>query len=659
MCGIAGLIGNRQVNASALYGMVAVQSHRGPDGDGFWFAADGRVALGHRRLAILDLSDKGRQPMADSSGQFIITFNGEIYNYLEIREELRQLGHYFCSDSDTEVILEAYKEWNEACLDRFNGMFAFALYDQSTNRIFCARDRYGEKPFLFVHDKDFFAFASEYKALLYLSEVSLDYDEFRLLRSLHNASTGLDADRATVFRSIFQLKPAEKLILNVATLESQISKYWDVRTDSDVATLTEADTVSRFRDLLSDSVRIRMRSDVRVGSCLSGGLDSTAIVCLARGLRKDNSSYHCFTGRFPGAVSDEWEYAKEVAEQPGITSHVVIPTAQGFVDELPTFMWYNELPVGSSSQYAQWCVFRLAKENQVTVLLDGQGADELLGGYEQYFRYYVAALREANEADLLRRELPMIKRRYPHALIEPWRSLRDRLPLAIRHAVANCTGWGTSFLFGIRPNLARKLNEANVIERNKRFNALTSALYQDSFGKFLTTLLRYGDRNSMAHSREVRLPFCDHRLADFVFSLPPTFLMGSSQTKRLLRESMRGILPEKIRSRWNKQGFLPPQREWVRDVLFENIEQIVYDPSFADSSVWNPAWWRKALVRLQRGEGQLAQALWQLLMAESWKRYFIKRFTSADRISVFEQQIASVRSGPVTRASGNFSGICS
>ncbi len=636
MCGIAGIIGNRTINADALYQMTAVQSHRGPDGDGHRLFADGKVALGHRRLAIIDLSEKGLQPMEDTSGRFVITFNGEIYNYLEIREELRSLGHYFESNSDTEVILEAYKEWGESCLNRFNGMFAFALFDQNSNTVFCARDRYGEKPFLFAEGKDFVAFASEYKAILQLSEVSLEYDEFRLLRGLHNPGTGLDADRDTVFCSISQLRPGEKLTIDVSTLKITIGRYWDIEPAPELEKLSEKDAIIRFRELLSDSVRLRMRSDVPVGSCLSGGLDSSAIVCLALNLINKSAKYHCFTGRFPGSASDEWEYAKEIVNQCGVVSHVTEPTVKRFIEDLPEFMWYNELPVGSSSQYAQWCVFRLAKENGVTVLLDGQGSDELLGGYEQYFRQYVLALQESGQGQLLKDEVPKIRARYPLALSPPLRSVRDKLPLALRHPIATRLGAGTNLLFGIRRQVASRLNKVNAPIRDKRFNPLASTLYQDSFGRFLTTLLRYGDRNSMAHSREVRLPFCDHRIAEFVLSLPPTYLMGGVQTKRLLRNSMRGVLPEKIRQRWNKQGFLPPQDRWFQGGLLETAKDIIYDAEFQNSELWNAKWWQSALRRFRNGNSQLGWVLWAPLMTESWKKYFIRRLQRQERFSVFQ-----------------------
>lgn len=625
MCGIAGIVGLGPASGAAIRRMTKVQRHRGPDGEGVWFSPDGRVALGHRRLAIIDLSERAAQPMVDPTGRYVITYNGEIYNYIEIRGELKRLGVSFRSDSDTEVILEAYKQWGRSCLDRLNGMFAFAIYDMAAGKLFCARDRFGEKPFLFTKGKDFFAFASEYKALLQLKEVSLEYDEFRLLRGLHNASTGLDADNDTVFPAIKQLRPSEKLMLDTRTLKYRIEKYWDVAINPDVARLSGQEAFEQFRNLIIDSVRLRMRSDVPVGSCLSGGLDSSAIVSLIRKEIHPDGEYHTFTGRFPGTWADEWEYAKAIVDETGVISHTVEPTAERFAEELPEFMWYNELPVGSSSQYAQWCVFRLAREHGVTVLLDGQGADEMLGGYEQYFQCYVSSLREAGEEYRLARELPEIRRRYPLALAPPLRSIRDRAPFALRHAVAGLTGKGTNMLFGMRRDVAERLRQVNAAQQDHRFNPLASALYQDTFGKYLTTLLRYGDRNSMAHSSEVRLPFCDHRIAEFVFSLPSWYLMGNAQTKRILRESMRGILQEKVRTRWNKQGFRPPQDLWFRGPLFEMAREIIESREFEQSGIWSHRWWRNVLKRIQNGEGHLGWSLWQPLMMEAWRRYFVGR----------------------------------
>ena len=237
-----------------------------------------------------------------------------------------------------------------------------------------------------------------------------------------------------------------------------------------------------------------------------------------------------------------WNYAVQVVAATNARSHVVEPTVEGFLDDLSEFIWLNELPVGGSSQYAQWAVFRLAKEQGVTVLLDGQGADEVLGGYEQYFMKYVDSLRASGDTKRLARELPQIRARYPLALPRSIRGLRDRLPFRTRHWISNQFGIGTSLLYGLRPEVAELVGRENALPDIPGFDPLANALVQDSFGRFLTTLLRYGDRNSMAHSREVRLPFCDHRIAEFIFALPPHLLMGEVQTKRLLRESMRDIL---------------------------------------------------------------------------------------------------------------------
>jgi len=627
MCGIAGIIAAR-VERHIIERMITMQAHRGPDGDGIWMesvAADRELALGHRRLSILDLSDAGAQPMRDASGQYAIVFNGEIYNYLDVAAELRALGVRFHSHSDTEVLLEAYKWWGAACLDRLNGMFAFAIYDKPRGMLFCARDRYGEKPFLFGLGKNFFAFASEYKALLQHPGLSLDIDEMSLLRAAYNSSTGLDANRQTVFRSVQQLLPGEAMEVDVRTLRQRIWRYWQIAPTDAPDNRPEADIFAGFRDVLTDAVRLRLRSDVPVGSCLSGGLDSSAIVCLVRGVLGDDVPYNTFTGRFPGTHADEWQYAEQVVRATGVLSHVVEPTAEKFVDDLPHFMWFNELPVGGSSQYAQWSVFRLAKENGVTVLLDGQGSDEILGGYEQYFAHYVQSLREAGDEARLAHELPLIRERYPLALTPSARALRDRLPFRFRHWLSHHRGIGTNLLYGLRPEVATQIAQETALLRLPGFNPLANALVQDSFARFLTTLLRYGDRNSMAHSREVRLPFCDHRIAEFVMRLPPHLLMGKVQTKRLLRESMRGILPEGIRARWNKQGFRPPQELWFQSPRFLALaRETLAGASFRSSPYWLPQWWNTALLRIEGGERHLDTALWQPLVIEWWREHFVK-----------------------------------
>jgi asparagine synthase (glutamine-hydrolysing) len=629
MCGIAGFIGPHADRPGVNRRALDLIAHRGPDGEGSWLSPDAQVWLGHRRLSIIDLSDKGAQPMHSRDGRFVLVFNGEIYNYVELRAELRAMGAEFLSDSDSEVIIEGYRLWGDEMLARLNGMFAFALLDRRTGRLLCARDRYGEKPFQFVAGNGFFAFASEYKSLLAFPEVRPDYDEMRLVAEAVQPGTGADCDRRTVFNDISQLLPGEALSLDVASFKVGIWKYYSVAFGPDRQFADPREAMTEFRDLFVDSVRIRMRSDVTVGSCLSGGLDSSAIVGIARHLLGADAPYHTFTGRFPGTPADEWSYASEAIAANRVISHVVEPTVERFMDDLPAFMWHNELPVGSSSQFAQWCVFGLAKEHGITVLLDGQGADELLGGYEQYFALYLQSLEERGNSARLAAELPAIRERYPAALVSPSSAWRDRLPLGIRHMLADRLNKGSDIRFGIQPGLGRHFTEGRERKPQGSGDSLRDALHEDSFGRFLTTLLRYGDRNSMAHSREVRLPFCDHRLAEFVFSLPPEYLMGEVQTKRLLRESLREFLPERIATRWNKQGFRPPQDLWFTAKPFlALVRDTLSTTSFRQNSIWRHGWWHKALDRIEAGETGLAWQVWQPFICEMWKTHFVERVTS-------------------------------
>ncbi|MEK9723266.1 MAG: asparagine synthase (glutamine-hydrolyzing) [Rhodospirillaceae bacterium] len=632
MCGIAGIVARRAVNRAAVEAMMDGMAHRGPDGAGLWMDDAGRVAIGHRRLAIIDPTPAGDQPMLDPAGERVLSYNGEIYNYVEVRERLKAEGRSFVSGSDSEVLMQACAAWGEAGLSEINGMFAFALLDRRAGKLFCARDRFGEKPFLYVATPEFFAFASEYRALLSLAEVAADIDTGRLLAFLHQPRRGLDDGADTVFPAIRQLRAGERLSVDTQTLAVTVEPYWKPRIAATPAGLTEADAVDRFRELLTDSVAIRIRSDVPVGSCLSGGLDSGSIVCLNRRHLGDGPAYHVFTGRFPGSAADEGPFAQAVVDATGVTSHVTEPSPERFLDELPNFVWMNELPVGSASQYAQWCVFRLAAETGVTVLLDGQGADEVLAGYEQYFAPYLRAraARGAMEAG----EDAAIRARYPSALPTAGQAWTAGLPSGLRHRLANWTGRGSDFRFGLAPDVAAGIADAKAEDRDGS-DALAAALLDDAFHAHLPTLLRYGDRNSMAHSREVRLPFCDHRIAELALSLPPEMLMGGAETKRLVRQAMRGVLPDAVRKRWNKQGFLPPQDDWLAGPLRAWAAETFTSAAFAGRGFWNVRWWRRALERFDAGERHLAWSIWKPLIGEAWLTHFRDRVKSEPRQSVF------------------------
>ena len=596
--------------------MVALMAHRGPDGSNTWASGNGQIVFGHRRLAIIDTSSANAQPMLSRDGSLAITYNGEIYNYRELRSELEGQGVRFATQGDVEVILAAWQVWGQECVTRFNGMFAIALWDDRRRVLFCARDRFGEKPFLYTSGNGFFAFASEYKALLALNGVTADIVPERVARFLVSPADGLDRGQETAFAGIKQLPPAHRLLIS-ENLEPNLECYWDGNPDPKAAELGLVDAAARFRDLLEDSVTLRLRSDVTVGSCLSGGLDSGSIACLIRRLLGDRAPYHTFSGRFLGTAADEGKEMDVIANAIHPIRHEVSPNPARLMEELENFAWANELPVDSASQYAQYCVFRKARETGVTVLLDGQGADEILGGYEQYFASFLA---ESGSADDM-----AIRKRYPGALdqVEAWHL---RLPTNVRRWLAMITSRGTDISFGLKRELVPSA-------RLERPSTLQSALRRDALDGFLATLLRYGDRNSMAHSVEVRLPFTDHRLFEFAQGLPAQILMGDAQTKRILRESMIGILPESIRTRWRKQGFVPPHDAWLQTGLLSAIKDKIMAPTFAQSIFWEPDWWQNAVKRFESGDAGLASALWKLLAIESWLDHFVRRASSQPKHS--------------------------
>jgi asparagine synthase (glutamine-hydrolysing) len=628
MCGIAGIAALRPVNRAAVVAMTSLLAHRGPDGDGLWASPDGRIVFGHRRLAVIDVSDAGRQPMTDGTGEIAITFNGEIYNYVELAAELRAQGAVFRTGTDTEVILEAWRSWGEDCVSHFNGMFAFALHDARTGTVFCARDRFGEKPFYFAAGDGFVAFASEYKALFALAPLPVAPDMRPIVSFLAGTAPSLDFGPGTPFAGVSQLCPGECLTLDAGTLEIRRRTYWTPPAGAAGERIAFPDAVAGFRRLLTDSVRLRLRSDVPLGSCLSGGLDSGSIYGLVRDIVGDGVPYNVFTGRFPGSAADEGAFADAIAKRGNAVRHEVAPDPDRLAAELGDFLWHNELPVDSASQYAQWCVFRLAAEVGVTVLLDGQGSDEVLGGYEQYFAAYLAS-RTADGADTAAEEVA-IRARYPAALSMRDQAWKRRGPLALRKLAARALGRGTDFLFGVSAAFASGSpgDPPGPVP-------LSAALRRDAHGGFLTTLLRYGDRNSMAHSREVRLPFCDHRILEFALSLPAEHLMGEAQTKRLLREAMRGVLPESIRTRWNKQGFVPPIADWLDRGLIDAVAARVEAPAFRADPVWDAGWWRAALKRYRAGDRALAPSLWKIFVADAWKEHFVARAAALQKHAPF------------------------
>lgn len=578
MCGIAGIIAGKArgfARIEAVRAMNEVQRHRGPDGEGSWLSPDGSVAFGHRRLSIVDLSEGGKQPMALPERRLVITFNGEIYNHVELRERLRGLGHRFHTSSDTEVLLAAYAQWGGECLSELNGMFAFAIWDDERRVLFCARDRFGEKPFQYALTEGFFAFASEASALALLEGVDLSVDDAVLARGATRGMTWIDAHERTLLRGVRQLLPGHAMEVRIDGDRPEIARifsYWsaDPAARRPYGDERPAEAARRFLDLLTDSVRLRLRADVPVGSCLSGGLDSSTLVSLIRRL-EPAADLRTFTGRFPGDPLDEGRYAQMVVEASRTTPAEVEPSAERFEREAADVYRHAEHPIGGMSQFAQWCVFHLARTRGVTVLLDGQGSDEQLGGYgSTIIASFLHQLAAERRPQAFLRERRAWAKAYPTFFSWP-RLLLNETPLArLRPLLRSSTNRSTlalpdlfsrDFLAAANPASLPEPLPGEPGEPGER-HALSRTLWLLSFRTMLQSLLRFGDRLSMAHSREVRLPFCDHRLAEYLFSLPPELLVGDGQVKRVLRLAIRGLVPDAIVGR-PKQGFVPPQQSWL------------------------------------------------------------------------------------------------
>jgi asparagine synthase (glutamine-hydrolysing) len=612
MCGICGILDSRN-SVTPISAMNQAQAHRGPDDEGYvfintstheWTVAGGNstpveldlishtmvdggkynLALGNRRLAILDLSPAGHMPMACANGKLWLTYNGEIYNYREIKAELRTRGHTFVSHTDTEVILAAYMEWGIDCLTYFNGMFAFALWDAERQQLFCARDRFGIKPFYYFWQQQTFIFASEIKALVshpLIPRVPNDQVIFDYL------VLGLsDHTEFTFFADIFSLPPGHFMMLDVNQGQLRKERWWDMSINPSAEIPTKAheeQSYEEFFALLEDAVRLRLRSDVPVGSCLSGGLDSSAIVCLAnRLLLKEQviasqiigDHQKTFTARYRGLEIDEHHYSKLVVQQTSAEENLVFPQAEALWQEVERFAWQMDEPVGSTSQYAQWSVMRLASERGVTVLLNGQGGDEVLGDYHAYDLPYISQIKQQQGAGVTMRAAwaasrvsgapvrTMLLDNLKHRL--PWR-LQQALDTIIKPPQPPSQG-GTGVKLG---QLADSFVQQFAAHQWQPFTEVDTAglaglLYQDLTAANLPKLLRYEDRNSMTFSCEARLPFLDYRLVELVFSLPLYYRINQGWSKWILRHSLQHLLPQEICWRRSKLGYPTPELSWLR-----------------------------------------------------------------------------------------------
>jgi asparagine synthase (glutamine-hydrolysing) len=567
MCGIAGILSTdpAKITDERLKLMTDAIAHRGPDGEGCWISASGLAGLGHRRLSIIDLSPAGAQPM-HYLDRYTIIHNGEIYNYPELRQFLQSKGYTFSSRTDTEIILAAYDHFGPACVRQFDGMFAFAIWDEKEKTLFLARDRFGEKPLFYYRDEDQFLFASEQKAL-WAAGIKKEANPGMLFNFITIGYTQNPADGSeTFFNRINKLPARSFLLYNAVTRSLETKIYWDPNALSVHSPLTDESAIQQFNALLSASVHKRLRSDVAVGASLSGGLDSSSIVAHILRQPEPPPALPTFSAVFPGFEKDESTFIDLVTRHFALTNYQTEPTASDMIRDFEKLVCHQEEPFQSSSIYAQFNVFALAAGKKIKVLLDGQGADELLAGYPKYYSWYWRELY-GRDKKTLARELSAAK---TSGVSERW-TWQNRLA-ALLPAYAG--------RFQKKRQAAIQLGHNDLSPDFVRLAGvsyydippvagLNGVLYYNALMNGLEELLRYADRNSMAHGVEVRLPFLDHRIAEFLFSLPSHVKIRDGWTKWLLRKSMTEMLPDAIVWRKDKIGYEPPQRSWMQNAMLQ------------------------------------------------------------------------------------------
>lgn len=575
MCGIAGIIAQNPnyIQPVFLERMCEALAHRGPDGKGIWQNYGNNVGFAHRRLAIIDLSNAAAQPMHYLE-RYTIVFNGEIYNYIEIKDDLKKSGYSFKSDSDTEVIMAAYDFYGEKCVHYFDGMFAFAIWDEKEKKIFAARDRFGEKPFYYYSSNEFFAFASEMKAL-WAVEVPKENENRMLLNYLVLGNVQNPADKAqTFFKNIYSLLPAHYLQLSAINGDFSITQYWKLDKQNQKPD-TNKNYIDNFMQLLLQSINRRLRSDVQVGSSLSGGLDSSSIVALVSRLlgdKKTSETFKTYSAIFPGFEKSEEAYIKLITDKYSLKNYTVTPTAEGLITDFEKICFYQEEPFPSSSMYAQYKVMELASANGTKVLLDGQGADETLAGYHKYLHWYLQELVSRNKFA----EYTAAKKLFQENKMTLQWSFKNFLAAYLpAQAAIKLERREYGYLTGnndLSKSLVKELRGREWDGIHKPVvTKLNDILYFNTIEFGLEELLRYADRSSMAHGVEIRLPFLNAQLVQFAFHCPTAYKINNGYTKWILRKAMDNLLPPELLWRTDKVGYEPPQKQW-----FENPAMVDY-----------------------------------------------------------------------------------
>jgi len=632
MCGIAGVLKfdeRAQVRQDDVDKILDTFKYRGPDDRGVFI--DNNLGLGHLRLSIIDLSKKGHQPMFYDNDNLVLVYNGEVYNYIELKDELMGLGYKFTSDTDSEVILASYKEWGSNCVKKFNGMWAFVIWDKSKNKLFASRDRFGIKPFHYFlegrrrlkgageargqEDKGEFVFASEIKGLLKYLDRKCEID-YSFLYNFIDRRIPYE-NQKTVYKDIMILPPAHNII--VENGESRLERYWDVDLDKIKEKYDYADPVKTFRELLIDSVKLRMRSDVPVGVCLSGGVDSSVIAGIITKIL--GGKIDSFSSIYKEKGYGEGEFIEKAISEFKTNPSYIYPKAGDFKEIIEKLIHHHDLPIRMPGTYSQWHVMKCAKD-KVVVTLDGQGADELVGGYTHYYPFYLASLLKGFKIFKFFRTRKEVRKRlginYDKDVVKCF------LP---KRMFKNRERWQDKVLSKEFLAKAGGISESRLQEIPKRFrNYLDQALFETFVSTNLPMLLTFEDRISMAFSLESRVPFLDYRLVEFVFGLSYEWKIKGYTNKYILREAFKDILPPEIYNRKDKKGFPTPTEHWFRGELKDYLWEIFNSESLKKHGVFDSDKVKKLFKEHLQGKNN-ERLLWRVLTIELWMRHVNREST--------------------------------
>jgi len=645
MCGITGIwyVNETKLDRQKFISFTDSLTHRGPDSSDYYFDNDLGLALGHRRLSILDLSEAGSQPMRYMDTPYVICYNGEVYNYIELRTELKNLGYKFKTGTDTEVVLAAFIEWGKACQSKFNGMWAFMIWNEKTGELFVSRDRFGIKPLFYTQiEGQYLAFASETHAFKFLDGFTRRFNREMLIRSMNHDNL-VESSGRTMFTNVTQLLPGHCFTVTRTSGEIKQKRWWNTFENLSSVPKDYKDQVVQFRELLIDACRLRLRSDVNLGTALSGGVDSSSIYCLLHHMNNmghieagtSNSWQEAFVATFPGTSQDEQKFADQVIEFTNGKANYIQPDytnlANNIVETTRLFDSITGTPIFIVSG-----IYGAMRQNGYTVSMDGHGVDEMMFGYTpSVYQAYVQAVTSGQEdyADVLLETygnmLPVSKRDF---------AMHKARKKAISILNFDTKMENQMFIKKWARQLLKRSDDNYFLGRFKTdewfggincfpvdhisdspydFKNMQRAEFNQAEAFHRTEIpynLRDFDRASMQHSIEIRMPFMDYRLVQFVFSLPIESRLNEGHTKRILRDAMKGILPEGIRSRKLKMGLSAPLTNWFNGELSDFVFDHVSSRSFQESSYWNGPFIKNLL---EKKKGKLTSAdcnqLWKII----------------------------------------------